>query len=356
MQTAPCKYRVNPGKLLSGLLLCISLSPLAAQDESAVIYKAAGPDFSLSSRGERQIFTPEALGEGVSLEAGDSIQTGPGAFLEIQLLPSGTLIKVSENTTFIFNGYDSPGRFAGFGLIYGRVRLVSGAAGEGGAAVIGSANISVRIEEGDVGMDYTPVSPGRGRGGVSGPALRLYGFRGKAEVFPFPQGSSPARTGETRSITVREGESLSLEIAPALIFAERGGLDGEIVAFWRRHDFSGAPPLAAPPPAPPAVPGPAGYREAPAAIPEPAAAPGSPLSGEDYLAFSRARKVKNTALVTGLLLTTASLAAQGLAYSRFDTGDRTLARNIFIAAYAPMAAGIFTIVTGIFYNPRIGSP
>jgi hypothetical protein len=358
MLPAPFKDGINPGTWFLGFLLFISLAlPLPAQDsESAVIYRAEGSDFSLSSRGDRRIVSAEAVAAGgLTLNPWDLIQTGSGVFLEIQLLPSGTLIKVSENTSFIFNGYDLPGRFADFGLLYGRIRLVSGTGGGTRTAVVRSANISVRIDEGDLGIDYVLEPLAHGRGGMPRPLLRLYDFRGKAEVFPFPSGSSPVQAGEIQSILVRERESLFLEIASPMVFAERKALDREIIDFWRLHNFYPLPPLAMPPAALPEIYGEAAAAEVPAEVPL-AAVPDNLFSSRDYPALSRARAVKNTALVTGILLTAASVTAQGLAYSEFDTGNDAFARNVFTAAFAPMGVGIFTMLTGILYNPRIVSP
>jgi hypothetical protein len=357
MQTAPLKQRINPGVLFLAFVLFVSLGfSLPAQDaESAVIYKAEGVDFSLSSREERRIVGSETVGAGgLALNPWDLIQTGPGAFLEIQLLPSGTLIKVSENTSFVFNGYDSPGRFADFGLLYGRIRLVSGTGGGTKTAVVRSANISVRIDEGDLGIDYVMEPLAHARGGIPRPTLRLYDFSGGAEVFPFPSGSSPVQAGEIQSILVREGESLFLAIASPMVFAERGVLDRDIIDFWQLHNFYGTPPLAMPSVALPEIPEET-LTEVPAEIPE-AVISDTLFNPQDFSALSRARVVKNTALVTGLLLTAASVTVQGLAYSEFDTGNDAFARNVFTAAFAPMGVGIFTILTGIFYNPRIVSP
>jgi hypothetical protein len=356
MQTASCKY--NPGSLFLGFLLFIFLpSLLPAQDSaSVVVYQAEGSDFSLSSRGEPRMFNPEeAASGGLTLSAGDLIQTGGGSFLELQLLPSGTLIKVSENTTFAFNGYDLSGRFADFGLLYGRIRLVSGTGGGNKTVVVRSANISVRIEEGDLGIDYVMEPLARGRGGTPKPMLSLYGFGGKAEVFPFPSEGSPVQAGDIKSIVVGKGEFLFLEIASPMVFAERKALAGDIIDFWERHNFSGTPPLAMPPVTLPGIPGGTEVTQAPPEVPE-AVVQDNPFDSVDYPALTRARAVKNTALVTGLLLTAGSVTVQGLAYSKFDTKNDALARNLFTAAFAPMGVGIFTILAGILYNPRIVSP
>jgi hypothetical protein len=356
MYIAPFKYGINPVLFLSFLLFIFPGSLLPAQDaESAVIYQAEGSDFSLSSRGERNIVNFEVVAGGLPLNPWDLIQTGPGVFLEIQLLPSGTLIKVSENTSFVFNGYDSPGRFADFGLLYGRIRLVSGTGGGSRVAVVRSANVSVRIDEGDFGIDYVMEPLAHGRGGMPRPTLRLYDFSGRAEVFPFPSGSSPVQAGEIQSILVRERESLFLAIASPMVFAERKPLDRDIIDFWRHHNFYGTPPLAMPSVALPEIPEETAVTEAPAEVPE-AVTPDNLFNSQDYSALSRARMVKNTALVTGFFLTAASITAQGLAYSEFDTGNDAFARNVFTAAFAPMGVGIFTILAGIFYNPRIVSP
>jgi hypothetical protein len=136
-----------------------------------------------------------------------------------------------------------------------------------------------------------------------------------------------------------------------MVFAERKALNKDIIDFWNQHDFSGTPPLDMLP----GIPGETAAAEAPAGVPE-AAVPDRIFNSGDYRALSRSRTVKNTALVMGLLLTAASATVQGLAYSEFDTGNDAFARNMFTAAFAPMGVGVFTMLAGIFYNPRIVSP
>jgi hypothetical protein len=147
-----------------------------------------------------------------------------------------------------------------------------------------------------------------------------------------------------------------MEVASPMIFIERKALEKDIIDFWNYHNFSGSPPLAMPPVSLPDIPGgPVVVPIAPAEVPATAASD-RPLLSPDYPVLVRARQVKNAALVTGLILTAASVAAQGVAYSRFDTGNDAFARNIFTASYGSMGVGLITVLTGLLYNPRYPPP
>ena len=109
-----------------GFLFC-TVSGLYAQTGSgARIYHIEGTDFELTLRNERTILQAGALSGGViNLERSGIVHTGPGTFLEIQLIPSGTVVKLSENSSFVYNGFDETGRFEDLGLLYGRMRVVT---------------------------------------------------------------------------------------------------------------------------------------------------------------------------------------------------------------------------------------
>ena len=244
-----------------GLVFCGTavLTALAAQEpdrrptESAFIYYAAGQDFTLGSPSRRAIFSAESVrGEGIPLERGGIVNTGAGTFLEIQLVPSGAVIKLAGNTSFVYNGIDENGRFADLRLLYGRMRVVTGRTSaaerdflnEIHSIVIRAGEISARITEGDMGADYILV-PGEADSGLH-PLFSLYSFRGSAEVFTYGQERTGSNSSPIRRLTAQKGESLVLDISAALIFAERMPVSGEIVNYWSFHNFAGSPPIPMP--------------------------------------------------------------------------------------------------------------
>ena len=116
-------------KLFLGLALCVAFNA-AAQDGGATIYHLDGQNFTLTVRGERSVIGADTVrNRAVNLERSGIVHTGSGTFLEIQLAPSGTVIKMSDNTSLVYNGYDSSGGFMDLGLLYGRIRVVRRRAG-----------------------------------------------------------------------------------------------------------------------------------------------------------------------------------------------------------------------------------
>jgi hypothetical protein len=332
-----------------GLICCASLN-LTAQ-ESARIYYAEGADFALTVRGERSVFPIGVAGAGgVNLERGGIVHTGSGTFLEIQLIPSGTVIKLSENTSLVYNGLDETGRFADVGLLYGRLRMVTGVGRGNTAAVIRAGGVSVRVGEGDLGMDYILEPETAGLTSDPRPLYRVYDFRGGAEVFSYGKGG--AYFGAAQTVSVKEGECLSVDISSSYTFAERKPLEGSVIDYWSRHNFTGVPPLPLPSVAIGSPPVPA-ILETPE-IPEPEIvvtpvrdlipppAPAAPFKGY---------RNKNIILALGAFLTAAAIGVQAGAYTQFDTEKDEFARNLHTAAYVPMGLGILTIVGGIIYNP-----
>ncbi|MCL2374197.1 MAG: FecR family protein [Treponema sp.] len=233
---APLSLAAQEGRVLDWQ----SWAPEWGPTERAFIYHAEGGDFSLTIRGEQTVFSAEDPGREVIVpERFGIIQTGAGTSLEIQLIPSGTVLRLSENTSVMYNGFDENGRFMDFGLLYGRIRVVSGETGMGriGSTVIRNGGISARVAEGDIGVDYV-LEPAFS----AMPLFRLYAFRGRAEVFSH---GIPLFDG-FQMLTVEAGESVSLDLSEAHAFVERGPLGSAIINYWAFNNFAGYSPLPMP--------------------------------------------------------------------------------------------------------------
>jgi hypothetical protein len=316
---------------------------LGAQEESARVYHAEGTDFTVTLRGERIVFSAESVWrEGINLEPNGIVQTGTGTMLEIQLIPSGTLIKLAENTSLSFNGIDSSGNFAELGLLYGSIRVVTGI-GTNSVAIRGGG-VTARVDNGDVGVDYV-IEPGI-RNSVMRPLFRVYPFRGRAEVFPYGR-DAIAYFGGAQLLAVEQGESLSLDVSPPYTYAERKALGREKSDYWRSSDFSGLSPLPMPDTG-------IAYNDAvPAYIP-PFPAPVAdavqgPRTVSEQMVISRNRQ-KNFALSMGLVLMMGSLGIQEVS-SRVGTADNRTAENFYNAAYSTLGLGVVTTLAGILFSP-----
>lgn len=339
-----CGSRRLPGILAILGFFALSL-PLWAQNQQARLYYAQGADFALTVNGERSFIDASSLGYGgIALNRSDMIQTGTGTFLEIQLIPSGTVLKISENTSLVYNGFDESGRFTDVALLYGRIRLVSGN-GEGSkTSVIRAGTSSVRMPEGDLGADY--AVPRSGRGDAGRPVLKVYSFRGRAEVFPFIPNGAPAQ-----AVNLEERETVLMELNPPLVYAERRALEKDILLFWSTHNFEGLSPLARPDTELPGVLQDSPLREiAVQDIPVQEKVPDAALRAETA---RKAMRRKTALLTAGLSLTAAGVAAQGIAFARPGGAEDALVRRIHYTAYVPLGIGLFSILAGILYNPAV---
>ena len=362
-----CPFRA--GIFISGLFLFCAAFNLAAQEfdqrsaESARIFYAEGMDFTVSQGGERSVFPAEsARKEGIYLEHPAVINTGAGSFVEVQLIPSGTVIKLAENTSLTYNGFDETGKFTDFGLLYGRIRVVAGArTGETTPFVIRSGAISARFGEGDLGFDYI-LEPGS-QSAAPRPLFRLYAFRGNAEVYPYIRGGA-ANFGGAEALSVMEGETLTLDVSSSHTFAERKELGSDITGYWRLHNFAGIPPLTMPDtgfktevaeysvPQGTVVTGRFTPRVSASSPPASESQP-LPLEPEETNAQLSVAKAKKTLLIFGLGMTILSVAVQGGAYYQYNESNNDVPRRIFTYAYIPLGFGVLSTLLGILYEPRV---
>lgn len=108
---------------LSLALFFGALSAVSAQSDTyAFVIYAEGFDLSIFRNGELNtydVLVDDVLG--MPLLAGDLVQTGGDTFVEIQVMPSRTIVKVAENTTFEIESLGGAGGGT-FNMNYGRLR------------------------------------------------------------------------------------------------------------------------------------------------------------------------------------------------------------------------------------------
>jgi len=367
--------------VLLGFALCMPFS-IAAQEDGARIYHLEGTSFALTVRGERIIMNTESVrAGGVNLERAGIVHTGASTFLEIQLIPSGTVIKMSENTSLVYNGIDTTGGFVDLGLLYGRIRVVTGNGMGAGPVVIRSGGISSRTETGDLGADYV-LEPGD-RNSIPRPLFRVHTFRGGAEVFPYGRGGPQPYLGGSQTLFANEGESLTLDISSSYTFVEKKPLGEETLNYWMLFNFAGispipmpataivkarqepvvsAPVISAPVIQAPVDAGPIVVDAAPPPPPQPVQVevPGPIVVPFEYEEFSprlptvSSSRTKNLCMILGLALTFTGAAVQGVTYNMYDINRDRIANTIFTAAQIPLGVGIITTLGGFLYNPSPG--
>ena len=339
------------GLVFWGFSLCLTHNLYAGPWESAELYHLEGKELTLSLRGERRVIPAEVLsGQGINLELSGIVHTGPDTFLELQLIPSGTVVKLSENTSLVYNGMDETGKNEDLGLLYGRIRVVTGE--EANSVVVRSGAVSVRVSEGDFGIDY--LMEGGERNSSPRPLFNVHVLRGSAEVFPYGMGGGALSTGSVNETIAYEGEGLSLDISSFHTFVDRKTLDNDVLVYWNSHNFAGSPPLPMPDTS-------IKIMELPA---ETVVINAPPSSGT--ISWSNtpqplmpvppsvtSNRAKAVCLVIGTLLTASSVAAQVVTLPRFDLiSDGDTIRNIQNVSYVTLGTGIITMLIGILHPSR----
>ena len=345
--------------LLAGFVFFAAVNLNAQNADSARIYHLEGRDFTFTLQGKQSIISSEmVMGEGIYLERTGTVHTGPGTFLELQLIPSGTVIKLAEKTSLIYNGIDETGKFMDLGLLYGRVLILSGSAANSGgihSLVIRSGGISTRIEDADVGVDYL-LAPGGGSASMR-PLCRVYVFRGRAGIFPYGRGGSAAFFGGAQSLALEAGECLSVDISPSHTFTEKTAVSRDITNYWGAHYFAGSPPQPMPTPVMPGDLPEFSVFEGSALVSPPvndtviSYVPIEPVNAGQKKVPAMSYRGKNICLAIGLAMTVGSVAAQGIFHYQYVAhGDRKY-RDLFTFTYPILSVGLVSTLVGILYNP-----
>ena len=292
---------------------------IKAQEREIVrLNSISGDNFYITHNGERTAFTGDEIMRGrVNLENSGIVHTGANTSIDITLLPSGTVIRMSENTSIIYNGLNASGNFEDFGLLYGRIRVT--AQNRTRPMVIRGGRAAARFLNGNFGLDHLLEASEWNY--TTQPQLRLNAFQGQAEFFLGGTGNQDALESAQRQ-TVEAGESISI--------AGKMPLDSDTVAYWERQA--------------PSARGGGG-----------AGGGGEPRVIFSFLSPSRSEgsyRGKNISVGIGLFLTVASTAAIIVSHPQFNIiKNDDLARNIHYASYIPLGMGLATTLGGIMYNP-----
>jgi hypothetical protein len=282
----------------------------------------------------------------MTLGNGDIIRTGPGSFLEMQILSDGTGVKVAENTSIQLTWQED--RLPVITVLYGRIRVVTGFQARNPALYVRAGNGTVGVRNGDFCFDYA-IAPEDSRNREEEflkPKLQIYSFRGFSEAAltmntgtDIPASALPY---DWPVIPVNERESLSIEVNASLALIERKPLDMGMAAYWNQYNFRGTPPLPMPDTAlvfetpPPAV-------QQPVSEPEPK---------YDFTASQRRlTQIKNALIISGLTMTVAGITAQAVGYAVLSPNDPASARTQANFGFIPIGIGISALITSLFFNP-----
>lgn len=197
---------------LLAMCLCLFAQAAAAQESAAksfgVVLYAEGDDLTVYR--DKVLKTYAVAGGtviGLKLMPGDLVQTGPGTFIEIQLAPSKSIIKVAENTSFRITGLGSD-KGSTIDVVYGRIRAkVDSLLGAGGFAIRGQTAVA-GVRGTEFGYDVI-AAPGIG----DEPSSRIYCFSGKIKVATLQAGelNAAAQTAPVDNAVLDKAKAFELQ-------------------------------------------------------------------------------------------------------------------------------------------------
>jgi hypothetical protein len=351
------------------LLSLCAVAGLYAQNLGALrslgsVSSAGSDSFVIANNGRQQTYQTGAIpASGLELQNSDMIQTGPSNYVEIQLDPSGAIVKLAENTSVIFNDLGSTNRAAMLSLLYGRLRIVNSSSN--GMVTIQIGNAAVEFSRGDLALEFA-VIPGST---VTQPQLQVSTLSGSIQV------SSGMAAGATKVIC-NEYETVTFDVTSRLAVLKRQSLSQETVAYWSRNAFRQAgmsphstylaqgggqpslPAIGAYPagmtPAPFSGSGqPSGNSSDPfnqlRATPAVPVTP-TPTLGTERLSDMHATiSVKNGGVFWGAVITAVGILAQNLShYGVFGLDDDTNDK-VYMLSYVPITAGLITLAATYSY-------
>ena len=231
--------------------LALVASGAWAQGRAAAIVEYSSGDDLIVIRDGRRLPGQDAIG--LELYQGDQVQTGKGVFVELRLSSGGSVIKLSENTTFILERL-SDGQTS-MQLVYGRVRAKVEKLTGTEAFSLRSSQAVAGVRGTDFGLDVVAS-----RLATASMATNVYCFEGSVEVTAFVK--SDAQAAESleaipRAFVIAAGEMVRVEGSAGKAEATRGAVEQSIKDFWSANDYSSVSSVLAPVAAPVATGAPA---------------------------------------------------------------------------------------------------
>lgn len=254
-------------QVMVALLLCVLITSVAAQAGGrayAFVIYAEGYDLSVFRNGE--LTTYDVVMDdvvGMPLLAGDLVQTDADTFVEIQVMPARTVIKVAENTTFEIERIGGEGGGT-FNMTYGRLRArVERAARDDPFEVRGFSAVA-GVRGTDFGFDSVVERERMGE-----LRTRVYVFEGEVDVSDRPAADADPETApEPQVVRIAANQMVNVttevpehlrprvedpdgpppleEAAPVPVPARRvvfqqEEIEPEVQEFWTRENFREEP-------------------------------------------------------------------------------------------------------------------
>jgi hypothetical protein len=336
---------------------------LGATRFSGSINSNGADSFVIANNGHQQTYQTGTIpASGLALQNSDMIQTGPNNYVEVQLDPSGAIVKLAENTSVIFNDLGSSKRGAVISILYGRMRIVNSSSN--GTISIQAGTAAVEFSRGDLALDFA-VIPGSSN---KQPQFQVSTLSGTAQVV-----SSAASPGAAKT-PLYEHETVTFDVTTRLAVINRQPLNQEIAAYWSRNGFrqagmsphstylaqgggqSALPAIGAYP----AVTNTAPFGSTPQSGAHPFRDENSntfessmDMTNINWMSNENATlAVKNGGVFWGVLFIAAGVIGQGVSHYNMLGLETDLNDKIFSFSYVPIGIGVITLVATYIYLYR----
>jgi hypothetical protein len=265
--------------------------------------------------------------------------------VEVQLLPRGSVIKIAENSSFLFKGLGPGGSTVSLGLLYGRVRAKVATLSGNDSFTIRTGSTVAGVRGTDFGMDsiiqpYDSQTPATASSFV--PTVRVYCFTGQVAVLP--ESTEDVIPPSAPAVIIKKNEEVSVDLSSSLPLVERKSLEAETVHYWSQNDFKGSTPVA--PPKTPALEVP------PVSKGDTAPAPVVFIK-PDYTPFVRVNNAKNQSIGAAILFTSLGLLIQSSSLAVANYQGQSVQWGLFISGSVTVALGFMSLLPAIFINPTI---
>jgi hypothetical protein len=229
-------HRFLLGSLISWAFLTFVALPAYPQaDPYAVVLFAEGYSMSVYRNGQLEnydVISDDVIG--MPLLPGDLVQTDPSTYVEIQVMPARTVVKVAENTSFEIAAIGGAGG-GQFDISYGRLRAQVERITSRETFQVRGFSAVAGVRGTDFGYDLVAS-----REGGEPLETRVYVFDGAVEVNAVPE--VEAATPEAQELArpepvVLSGDQMFVLGPPGTPVGSVEAIAPDIQTFWTEQDF-----------------------------------------------------------------------------------------------------------------------
>ncbi len=207
------------------VIALVAGSFVGAQNQESFAFIIYAEGFDMSIYRNEELTTYDVLVDdviGMPLLPGDLVQTDAGTFVEIQVMPSRTVIKVAENTTFEIEQIGGEGGGT-FNMSYGRVRARVERLTRSDPFQIRGLTAVAGVRGTDFGYDLVVE-----REAAQELQTKVYVFEGEVDVTEPVRGAAPA-DDQTQAIRIGANEMVAVvtEVPDELAAAADAAITGE---------------------------------------------------------------------------------------------------------------------------------